>query len=422
MALAACYTRPTFEIPKKQYTVAVLPLYNETADLDGPVLVRQLFDEKLRPYYRTVPIDTVDKVLRDEAGVTLGGQLAMMDPRKLGEILEVDGLVYGYLLNFEDVKTVFYNVRKVRAAFKLVDAKTGTTVWARGQGVRSVTGMIDVVTSDERLQEFMRIKGIDTIPGVNQWYDRVNVPSMLKQDARSIFLIPFIAAADTVLSLGTQVGGNMSGRHLYTFADEVTNRILYEVLRVSFALLDKPQEARRLVFPVFALYRDVDFTAHAVLKTKDLSTYEEAVSQIVLRKKGCRLRSDRIIGDNRFSVIVNSKSKQGIILLPESKQYTELDLKEADFENVYIERVYMEEEAIGGKMCSKSRLTVIYGDTSVQEGVLWESKEPRGMIKKMRLRNKNSRIDLEMVDIDTAVPSDDDFQVPSGYARVPPQW
>ena len=419
MLLPSCTTLPKYDVPKQEYTVAVLPIHNETADIDGPVMVRQLFDQKLRPYYKTIPIDTVDVILRDQAGVTLGGQLAMIQPEKLGEILGVDGLVYGYLLNFEDVKTVIYNVRKVRAAFKLVDARTGKTVWARGQGVRSVTGMFDVVPTDENLQAFITIKDIEKIPGINQWHDRVNVPSLVKGDVRTIIMIPFIAAADTVLSLGSHLAGNISERHLYTYADDVTDRIMYEVIRGRFALLDKPAEVRKLVFPVFALYQGVDFSAPAILKIQDLSTGEESSSQLVLTKKGGRLRSDRIIGENRFSMIVDSTAEKGMILFPEAGQYTELDLKETSFEGVYVEKVPLGEVTVDGRTYDTFRLAVIYGDASIQEGMLWESRDPKGVIKKIRLRNLSSRIVLELGDVDTTVPSDDIFRIPSGYVRTP---
>lgn len=419
--LPACATLPKYDVPKKEYTVAVLPMYNATDDIDGPVMLRRSLDQKLMPYYRTVPLDAVDEILRNQAGITLGGQLSMIKPEKLAELLGVDGVVYGYLLNFEDVKTVFYNVRKVRAAFKLVDAKTGKTVWARGQGVRSVTGMIDVVPTDENLQEYMKIKDIEKIPGVNQWYDSVNIPSMVKEDPRSLFVIPFIAAADTVLSLLSHIVGNMSETHLASFADDVTDRIIYEVVRVRYNLLDRPAEARKLIFPVLAFYRDVDFTARATLTVQDLSTGEEAVSQLELKKKGSLLRSDRTAGENRFTLIVDSTARRGVILFPESGQYADLVLNTASFEDCYIERASLGEEILDGRVYDMFRLAVIYGDATIQEGVLWESRDRQGIMKRMRLRNVNSRLVLEIEDIATDIPSDSDFQIPSGYARVPEQ-
>ncbi len=424
IALSACGWTwlPDYDIPKKEYTVAVLPLYNATNDIDGPVMVRKMFDRKLQRYYRTVPLSSVDEILRNQAGVTLGGQLTLIDPRRLGEILGVDGLVYGYLLNFEDVKTVFYNVRKVRVAFKLVDAKTGNTVWARGQGVRSVGGMVDVVPSDERLQEYLRIKDIEKIPGITEWDDRSNAPSMAKQDARVLLALPFIAIADTVLSLGAHLASNMAEHHLWSFADEATDRILVQVAKGRYDLLKKPEEVPKLIFPAFTLFKGVDFTARVVLATKNLSTGEESVAELILAKKGDRLRSERVVGDNIFSVIVDRKAKKGVILLPETRWYAELSLSNADFEGVSIEKVYLGKETINDKVYDKSRLAVIYGDTSIQEGVLWDSKDLKGLIKKARLRDLDTEVVLEFKEIDTATPSDDVFRIPPDYERSPAQW
>src|SRR5512139_2565553 len=68
--LPACVTLPKYEVPKKEYTVAVLPMYNATDDLDGPVMLRRMIDQKLRPYYKTVPLEAVDETLRDQAGIS----------------------------------------------------------------------------------------------------------------------------------------------------------------------------------------------------------------------------------------------------------------------------------------------------------------------------------------------------------------
>jgi hypothetical protein len=210
----------------------------------------------------------------------------------------------------------------------------------------------------------------------------------------------------------------MSDSHLSSFADDVTNRIASEILEQRYALLQMPKEVPKLIFPAFTFFKGVDFTARAVLRTKNLSTGEESVTRITFAKKDGRLRSDRIIGDNKYSVIVDKNAKKGMILVPESGQYTELNLTEANFEDVYIEKVHRGEETIDGRCYDKFRVAVIYGDASSQEGVLWESKDVKGLIR-VRLRDLDSRIVLEMEDIDFAPPSDDYFWIPSGYVRKP---
>jgi hypothetical protein len=43
----------------------------------------------------------------------------MSTPQQIGETLEVDGILYGTLMDFDETTTGVYNVRKVRAVFKL---------------------------------------------------------------------------------------------------------------------------------------------------------------------------------------------------------------------------------------------------------------------------------------------------------------
>jgi hypothetical protein len=118
--------------------VAVLPLRNDTNDVDGPVVVRkkmiQAFADKA---YAVKDVKETDQILRDRMGITLGGQLDMTTARELGETLGVEGVLYGTLMDFNETTTGAYNVRKVRAMFKLVNTLTGETVWQQGLGVRS---------------------------------------------------------------------------------------------------------------------------------------------------------------------------------------------------------------------------------------------------------------------------------------------
>lgn len=162
------------------YTVAVLPMYNATNDVDGPRAVREeLFERMKHRHYRVMPLADSDAALRDRMGITLGSQLEMTTAKDIGETLGVDGVVYGYLLNFDSVTTGVYNVKKVRAGFRLVDARTGTVVWAGGFGVKSalvggdfgaaVTLLKEIKDEREGIEPFRMIKGIEEIPGLADW-------------------------------------------------------------------------------------------------------------------------------------------------------------------------------------------------------------------------------------------------------------
>lgn len=118
--------------------IAVMPLRNETNAVDGPTAVREAIGRVLvQRAYLVKSFDATDVVLRDQFGVTLGGQLDTIPVGTLGEALEVDAILYGRLLDFNELTTGIYNERKVRAVFRLVDTVTGQVLWERGLGVRS---------------------------------------------------------------------------------------------------------------------------------------------------------------------------------------------------------------------------------------------------------------------------------------------
>ncbi len=141
LSLAACV--PLRMVPPDPSnpirTVAVLPLVNNTNDVGAPAYVREQFTKELvRHQYAIKPLAEVDRILKDQMGVTLGAQLDMTTPQELGRTLGVDGVFYGSLDEFNHKITGIYNVKRVRIRTKLVNCKTGATVWKNGIGVKSV--------------------------------------------------------------------------------------------------------------------------------------------------------------------------------------------------------------------------------------------------------------------------------------------
>ncbi len=118
--------------------VAVLPLRNDTNDVDGPDVMRKKMVKALENHsYVVKDLKETDQILRDRMGITLGGQLDLTTAQKLGQELEVEGVLYGTLLDFDESTLGAVNVKKVRGKFKLVNTMTGQAVWERGLGVRS---------------------------------------------------------------------------------------------------------------------------------------------------------------------------------------------------------------------------------------------------------------------------------------------
>lgn len=163
------------------YTVAVLPFYNVTNDVGGAMALREEFQSRLQyRHYKYMPLKEVDALLLDRMGITLGDQLELTDAIELGKVLGVDGVIYGYVLDFDDITTGVYNVKKVRAGFKLVDTRTGQTVWTGGRGVKTVIAgggkagvsisVLKEAMDDDRFSVFSAIKGLEGIEGLDDWH------------------------------------------------------------------------------------------------------------------------------------------------------------------------------------------------------------------------------------------------------------
>lgn len=120
-------------------TVAVLPFVNNSNDVEAPAYVREQFTKELqRHQYVIKPLLEVDQTLKDQMGLTLGSQLDLTTPQEIGKVLGVDGVFYASLDEFNHKITGVYNVKRVRVRVKLVNCKTGATVWRNGIGVKSV--------------------------------------------------------------------------------------------------------------------------------------------------------------------------------------------------------------------------------------------------------------------------------------------
>ena len=183
LLLSSCAARlPTYapDATNPFYTVAVLPFYNATNDVGGAESLRHEFHRRIgRMHYSAMPLKEVDELLYNRMGITLGSQLELTDAVELGRTLGVDALVYGYVLDFDDITTGLYNVKKVRAGFKLVDALTGETIWTGAQGVRSVisgggklgagVSVIKEIGENTDAELFATIKGLEEVEGIGNW-------------------------------------------------------------------------------------------------------------------------------------------------------------------------------------------------------------------------------------------------------------
>ncbi|MFQ5442915.1 MAG: GNA1162 family protein [Thermodesulfobacteriota bacterium] len=217
--------RPRPEVPPNPFnpvfSIAVLPFYNVTNDAGAPQVVREELEKKLsRRQYSVMPLKEVDRVLRDKMGITLGHQLELTTPEEVGKTLGVDGVVYGYLLNFDDITTGVYNVKQVRAGFKLVETSSGRVMWSGGGGVKSfvvagksgtaLTALKELTDRDNEF--FSTIKGLGDIPGIREWHIIRVLPTQKFGEA-------------AVLSLGESLVTRALGLHLKAETDVLLRRV-----------------------------------------------------------------------------------------------------------------------------------------------------------------------------------------------------
>jgi hypothetical protein len=160
--LSACTTLPAIKPDPANSikTIAVLPLVNNTNDVDGPFVVRTLLAARLGGYFYTVKsLEETDLILKDQMGVTLGSQLEMATSDQLCEKLNIDAIIHGSLEDFSQKITGIYNSKRVRMRLKLESCKTGAGVWKNGVGVKR-----EVLASDNMLKNVPMLgKAITTV-------------------------------------------------------------------------------------------------------------------------------------------------------------------------------------------------------------------------------------------------------------------
>ena len=143
-------------LPPGQYELAILPMANETTNLDGPVLIRKAIYNKLKRFRRfsVVPLEETDSVLKGLA-ITDGGQLGAVSAVELGKKIPARQLVYSNLKTFKPLRVVALEVIKVNV--RICDARTGSLLWDDDFAVMSQTGELNSRSLEEYFKYFKYI-------------------------------------------------------------------------------------------------------------------------------------------------------------------------------------------------------------------------------------------------------------------------
>ena len=425
------------------YSVAVLPAYNASNDIDGPQMVREMLQERLpRWHYSAKPLAEVDQILRDQMGVTLGEQLepSLISAQKVGATLGVDGLVYVYILNFDDKTTGIYNVKKVRAGLKIVDVKSGRTMWAMGQGVKGeiISGGLlgkgvalaaNVMDKREGLDEFKTIQGIQDIPNLADWkliYHREE--SM--QNA-------------LIMSVGGKVVGKAMKAHLKFESGEMLDMVMANMLAgpggpgagVAYASavpnIPMPKfEMPGAGFVHFARLGKRDFTSDLVMTFTSAKEGRDIVVNGKLAQRGEDFRSEIDLSSMvkeqakgpstglwHSASILKTGEKRFYAVYPDMKKYVEREATEADGAVPRVEKLKVGEEVVDGHKTDKYRVTIT-SDSVTSTGFYWEAKDLGGFVVKVLFENKDGKGVLEFKNIRLATPPASLFQIPQDYVRA----
>ena len=134
--------------------IAVLPLYNETIDIEAPKLVYPMIVRALedKDYYIVPPVLSLE-MLAEEKNVREGGQMNAYSIKELGEMLHADALLMVTLTDWSTKYVVVASTVTVAATSRLVDVQSGTLLWetsvtrSKGSGARSDSLLQSVVNA-----------------------------------------------------------------------------------------------------------------------------------------------------------------------------------------------------------------------------------------------------------------------------------
>jgi len=102
---------------------------NRSNDLDASDIIRDAFvEEILRRGWNVMPVAESDRLLRENLGVSYGGQLGSTTPEEVCRALKARGVFYGTVEEWNKTTTGIYNQVKVTAGFRLY-GESGKQLW-----------------------------------------------------------------------------------------------------------------------------------------------------------------------------------------------------------------------------------------------------------------------------------------------------
>jgi hypothetical protein len=405
--------------------VAILPMKNDTTDVDGPTIVRQKMAEALENRsYVVKDIKETDQILRDQMGINLGGQLDMTTAQKLGETLGVEGVLYGTVMDFDETTTGILNVKQVRGKFKLVNTQTGQVVWTRGLGVRNEVKMSTTAGSAASAIAKASNSRDKEVP----WVTIGSTTSGSDKVGKSF-----------ATGLGTKLFMKAIGKHLDYESEEMARRVTDNLgwgPGTAVAAAPMPKIAMPVIKapepPSFGHmeYGKRDFSALLISTTVNKSKSDTMVMEASIAKAGQKFRSDMDLSKmakgqqgmppelSRMVLISRGDKKVAYTLYPNKNRYMTHPETENEGDKPRIEKTKVGSETIDGHPTDKFKVRILHKDDKVYEGFMWNARDLDGMTIKTETENNDFKMTTELKHIVLKRPEASLFEIPSGYTEA----
>lgn len=409
--------------------LAVLPFRNDTTDVDAPNFVRERLIPALeRRLYRVIPVEETDRILRDQLGITLGGQLEMASVAKLKEALQADGLLYGTIMDFGDVTTGLVNERKVRGKFKIIDTATETVFWENGLGVKSqdtsggLAGSLTGTAAD--------IGGKDEeVPWV-----------VIERESSNKSVLEGFAAG-----LTQKLVTKAMGVHLQHETDEMIWRLVQNLpwgpggSGAAEAVAAAPAVMPPMRMPPppsigYMDYGDRDFSAVMVSTTLNKEQQQSMTFEMPIAKAGEKFRMEMDYakmtgaenmpaGIRHMIMIHRGDQKKTYSIYPARKKYiiseeTDDGYYQGTDEKPDIQKTFVGNEVVDGHPTKKYKVSISYRNEGVQEGFIWNATDLDDMTIQTVIETPQAKVTTLLKNVVLATPAADLFEIPADYSET----
>lgn len=407
--------------------LAILPLKNDTTDVGAPDFVREKLAAALQKrFYNVQPLEETDRILRDQLGITLGGQLGMATTAQLREALQVEGLLYGTLMNFEEITTGLVNMRKVRGKFHIIDTNTLSVFWENGVGIKSqdtsggsvgsLTGAVALAGSADKEVPWVVIESTSSNQGVLEGF-AAGLTKKLVSKAVGVHL-----ARETNEMIWRLV------QNLPWGAGDTVGPVLTAATAMPIGMPNIQMPPPPAIGHMN--YGDRDFKAVMVSSTLDKSQGREFSFEMPIAKAGEKFRMEmdytKMSGAQGMPPAMSSvvmihrgDEKRTYSLYTNKKKYMVSDeTEEGYYEEPDVTKTFVADETVDGHPTKKYRITISYPGQEKQEGFIWDATDLDGMTIRSEIDNETVKMTSTLTGIVMGPPPAALFEVPGDYTET----